>query len=139
MRDRARLIMHGGIVLLIGLLCGLPTTVEQINGNERHWHTAHEALIMMGVWILASSSVLTGLALTAREHIALRWALTGMGYAFAFALVVGGIFNVDVFDPGRTPFQFIAFLAATLGIFGAVMSAGLTIKGALAAAREARE
>jgi thiosulfate reductase cytochrome b subunit len=42
--DRARLIFHGAIVLLAGLLCGYPTVVESLGGEEsvRLWHTAHE-------------------------------------------------------------------------------------------------
>jgi hypothetical protein len=44
--DRARLIVHGSIVLFVGLLCGYPTVVEA-DESGRLWHTAHEALIMM--------------------------------------------------------------------------------------------
>jgi len=136
--DRARIILHGGIVITVGLLCGLPTTVEQISGNERHWHTAHEALIMMGIWMLVASSYMDALALERRERTAFLWSLMGMGYAFAIALVLGGIANVDAFDPGHTPLHFAVFLAALAGIFGAVMTAAITIKGALAAIRAAR-
>jgi hypothetical protein len=66
--DRARLIFHGAIVLLAGLLCGYPTVVESLGGEEsvRLWHTAHEALIMMGIWILAMSSVRPALVLGRR-------------------------------------------------------------------------
>jgi len=137
--DRARLVLHGAIVIVIGMLCGLPTVVEQVNGAERHWHTAHEALIMMGIWLLATSSVLDVLTLERQERSALIWSIVGMAYAFAVALVAGGAVNADAFEPGGTPLHWFVFACATLGILGAFMAAGVTIKGALAALRAARD
>lgn len=129
--DRLRLVFHGAIVLLVGLLCGLPTVVESMNGESvRYWHTAHEALIMMGIWMLAESSVLPVLALERREAAALFWSLIAMGYGFITALVIGGAIGVSPFSPGHTPTAFIAFLAAVAGIGGAIVAASLTIMGA---------
>ena len=137
--DRPRLILHGAIVLLVGLLCGLPTVVEAIDESARVWHTAHEALIMTGIWILAASSLLPALLLPRREATALVWLLIVMGYGFVVALVLGGAIGVSPFEPGHTPAAFVAFVAALVGIFGAVLSAALTIRGAAAALKAARE
>lgn len=128
--DRARLVFHGAIVLLVGLLSGLPTTVESINESSRVWHTAHEALIMMGVWILAESSVLPSLVLGPREGSALVWSLLAMGYGFMAALVIGGINGTSAFEPGGTPVTLAAFVAAVIGILGAFMATALTLMGA---------
>lgn len=136
--DRPRLIFHGAVVLLVGLLCGLPTVVETGNGPARFWHTAHEALIMMGAWMLAASSVLPALVLGRRETRAFVWALLTMGYGFAVALVLGGIFEVEAFEPGSTAASFVAFSAAVVGILGAVVSAILTLMGARAALKAGR-
>lgn len=133
--DRLRLILHGAVVLLIGLLCGLPTAVESINETARFWHTAHEALIMIGTLMLAESSVLPVLVLGAREARALQWSLLVMGYGFTTALVLGGVLGATPFEPGATPATFAAFLVAAVGIFGAVMTAILTLWGARAALR----
>jgi hypothetical protein len=130
-----RLALHGALVIGVGLLCGLPTVLEEVNGAERHWHTAHEALIMMGIWIIATASIVDVLVLDARERSALLVSIVGMGYAFAAALVVGGVINANAFEPGSTPLQFAVFLIATAGILGAAMATGITIKGALAALR----
>ena len=128
---RTRLVLHGAVVLLVGLLCGLPTTSESIGGDtERVWRTAHEALIMMGIWMLAMSSVVPVLVLAQRETTALFRSLLGMGYGFVIALLLGGIVGVSPFSPGHTPAEFTAFLAAVIGILGAVLSAALTIMGA---------
>jgi hypothetical protein len=88
--DRARLVFHGAIVLLVGLLCGLPTVIEAMHESERFWHTAHEALIMMGVWMLAASSMLPALVLQRREAAGLVWSFLAMGYSFATALTAMG-------------------------------------------------
>jgi hypothetical protein len=130
--DRVRLIFHGAIVLLTGLLSGLPTVVESLNESSRVWHTAHEALILMGVWMLAASSVAPVLTLPGRERAAWVGAHLLMGYGFAVALVLGGIVGVSPFSPGDTPASVVAFIAATLGIFGAVVAVVFTIRGARA-------
>lgn len=132
-RDRLRLIYHGAIVLLVGLLCGLPTAIEASTESVRFWHTAHEALIMMGIWMLAASSVRPALVLDRREASALVWSFLAMGYGFMTALVMGGVIGTSPFAPGGTPATFIAFLCAVLGILGAVVATAVTLIGVRAA------
>lgn len=133
---RLRLVLHGAIVLLVGLLSGLPTVVETFGGEtERYWHTAHEALIMMGVWMLAMASVLPALVLERRQTAAQFWALLLMGYGFVVALGLGGAIGVSPFAPGHTLGASVAFVFAVIGILGAVTSAALTVMGARAALR----
>ncbi len=136
--ERLRLVFHGAIVLLIGLLCGVPTVVESTNGAARHWHTAHEALIMVGVWLLAESSVIPLLRLEAQEMTALVWSLLVLAYGFTTALILAAIVNAEAFAPGDTPASIAAFVAAVIGIFGAVGAAGITIMGAHAALTTSR-
>ncbi len=137
--SRPRLVFHGAVVLLVGLLAGLPTVIESINESARFWHTAHEALIMMGVWMLAASSVLPALALEPGEMSALVWSLLAMGYGFAVGLVTGGVVGASAFAPGGTPATLTAFLGATVGILGAVVATVLTLKGARAALKGAHD
>src|SRR3989442_11231220 len=89
-RDRLKLIFHGAIVLLVGLLCGLPTAVEASTESVRFWHTAHEALIMMGIWMLAASSARPLLVLYGRDASAPVWLVLALGYALPTALRLGG-------------------------------------------------
>jgi hypothetical protein len=132
-RDRLRLIFHGALVLIVGLLCGLPTTVEAIDGTARFWHTAHEALIMVGVWLLAASSLRPVLVLDERESRVFLWSLVMMCYGLMVALVLGGIVGASPFEPGGTPGTVAAFVAALLGILGAFVAAVVTLIGARAA------
>lgn len=137
--DRPRLIFHGAIVLFAGLLCGYPTVVESANESARLWHTAHEGLIMMGVWILAVSSVLPALVLPRREGRGLVWSMLVMGYGFMLALVIGGITGVTSFSPGQTVASYVAFTGSAFGILGALLATLLTITGARAAIRGMQE
>lgn len=136
--DRPRLIFHGAVVLFVGLLCGYPTVVESGAEGSRLWHTAHEALIVMGVWILTISSVLPALVLQKREAAGLVWAMLVMGYGFMVALVIGGLTGVTSFSPGQTATSYIAFTGSALGILGALLATLLTMTGARAAIRNVR-
>ncbi|HEY6808697.1 MAG TPA: hypothetical protein VI160_07905 [Gemmatimonadales bacterium] len=135
-RHQIRLVLHGAVVLLAGLLSGIPTVVEALNESSRVWHTAHEALIMMGIWMLAASSLAPILVLPDRERTAWFAAHLLMGYGFTCALILGGIIGVSPFSPGDTPASVIAFTTATAGIFGAVAAAVFTIRGARGAAAQ---
>src|SRR5258706_11501192 len=86
--DRIRVIFHGAVVMLVGLLCGLPTVNEE--EPARLWHTAHESLILIGILLLAMSSVLQFLVLPKREATALVWALLATGYGLMVGLVIQG-------------------------------------------------
>lgn len=132
-KDRLALIFHGAVVILIGLLSGVPTTVEAIGETGRYWHTAHEALIMIGTWMLAASSVRSALVLDRREAAAFVWSFLGVGYGFIAALVMGGIFGFSPFEPGGTPIRFAAFMCALLGILGAFVATAVTLMGVRAA------
>jgi len=133
--DRARLIFHGAIVMLVGLLCGLPAVTEVGEGALRQWHTAHEALIMIGVWLLAMSSVLPALVLERREASGLIWSLLAMGYGLMTALLVAALAGVRAFEPGSSPASIIAFAASSIGILGSVVATALTLMGARAGHR----
>jgi hypothetical protein len=134
--DRARLVLHGAIVLFVGLMCGLPTVMEEGPDASRHWHTAHEALIMMGIWILTTASLLSVLVLDGREARALKWCMLALGYGFMLALIIQGVTGYPAFEPGTSPVRIVEFTASTIGIFGAVMGTLITMRGAKAAMDE---
>lgn len=133
--DRMRIVFHGAVVLLIGLLCGLPAVNESANEAGRLWHTAHEGLIMIGVLMLTLSSVLPALVLERRESVGLVWSLLAMGYGLMTGLVLQGITGTRAFGPTTSPVLMIAFIGNATGMLGSVLSAALTIMGARAARR----
>src|SRR5207248_1591905 len=56
-----QLVLHGGIVLLIGLLCGAPlgSAVVRGKGEEavRAWRVAHTSLVTGGILLLAVAAI----------------------------------------------------------------------------------
>lgn len=86
--------------------------------------------MMMGIWMLAASSVFPVLVLQRNEASLLFWSLVIMGYGFVAALTIGGAVGVSPFSPGQTPVSMTAFLAAIIGILGSVLSTALTLMGA---------
>ena len=56
----------------------------------RDQHTAHEALIVVGIWIVATPAALSSPFLGARETAAFRCSVVGMVHALVAALVRRG-------------------------------------------------
>jgi hypothetical protein len=135
--DRMRVIFHGAVVLLVGLLCGFPAVMEAITESSRLWHTAHEGLIMVGILLLALASALPSLVLDRREATGLVWALLATGYGLMIGLVIQGFTGTRAFGPTTSPVLMIACLGNAIGMMGSVLAASLTIMGARAAQRAA--
>ena len=133
--DRVRVVFHGAVVMLVGLLCGLPTVNEE--EPARLWHTAHESLILIGILLFAMSSVLPLLTLPKRESTALIWSLLATGYGLMVGLVLQGITGQHAFGPSSNPVLMFAFVANATGMLGSVLTASLTIMGARVGSRAA--
>jgi hypothetical protein len=133
--DRVRVVFHGAVVMLVGLLCGLPTVTEE--EPARLWHTAHESLVMIGILLFAVSSVLPLLTLPTRESAALRWSLLATGYGLMVGLVLQAITGQHAFGPSSNPVLMFAFVANATGMLGSVLTASRTIMGARVARRAA--
>jgi hypothetical protein len=135
-QDRVRVVFHGAVVLLVGLLCGIPTVPEE--EPMRLWHTAHESLILIGILLFAMSSVLPLLVLGAQESRALVWSLLATGYGLMTGLVIQGITGLHAFGPSRSPVLMVAFVGSAIGMLGSVLVASLTLMGAKAACSHAQ-
>jgi hypothetical protein len=135
--DRARVIFHGAIVLLVGFLCGLPTLVDALSGGLLHaWRTAHLFLIATGIWLLAMAAVLPSLVLGRRETSALVCALVATSYGFMISLLVQALTGVRGVAPEGPSANLVAFAGNIVGVLGAVLGALLTLMGAHAAIKK---
>ena len=86
------LIFHAAIVLIIGLLCGMPYG-RAINRKAPEsivhaWRVAHLALPLGATLMLAIAAVLTPLAVTATVKWVIAVALIVSSYAFCFSLLL---------------------------------------------------
>ena len=136
--EQRRLVLHGAIILLVGLLCGLPSVVEEASGSGRAWQAAHAALLMLGVWLIATAAVLPLLELARREREALLLTLTGGAYSFMTAVVIQAATGVRAVSPDVGGISLVAFAANLLAVLGTILAASLTVMGAWNALRTSR-
>ena len=87
------LFLTGSIVLLSGLLSGVPMglAIIQRRGAEkvRAWRVAHSTLITDGLMMIIVGLVVPALPLGERSSGILVWALVTSGYSFVPALTIG--------------------------------------------------
>ena len=127
---RSRLILHGGIILLIALACGLPSVVEVSDGVTRMWQAAHSALLLMAVWMFAQAAILPLLVLKEVEASVLTWSLTAAGYGLSFAAIVQAMTGVRALGPSTSVVSMSVFCANLIVVLGSFLSASLTVMGA---------
>lgn len=84
------LLFHGSIVLLVGLLCGMPYGIAITRKQEdeviRAWKLAHGALSLGGTTMIAMAAILSALQVSEAIQWLLAVTLTVSGYGFCFAL-----------------------------------------------------
>jgi len=92
-----QIILHGGIILLVGLLCGAPLGSAVVRGKSeetvRAWRVAHSSLVMGGILLLVLAGVLVHLQLSASALALLVWAFIASSYAFAVVLPLGAYYG----------------------------------------------
>ena len=86
------LLFHGSVVLLTGLLCGMPygVAITQKKSDEviRAWKLAHGALSLGATSMIAIATVLTPLQASSKIQWWLSVAFILSGYGFCFALTL---------------------------------------------------
>lgn len=136
--ERARFAFHGGIVLFIGLLCGLAAVTEPEGQPMPSWQAAHGGLLLNGVWLLATAGMGSVLALERSHAEALRWSLLGMAYGFMLTVLVQAATGVRGVGPGGPAANWVAFVGNLVVVLCAFFAAGLTVAGAHGWMRQAR-
>jgi hypothetical protein len=123
-------VLHGGITLMVGLLCGLPSVVELSVRTVPMWQAAHGALLLLGVWLIATAAVWPVLQLPDRERTGLQWSLVCAAYSFMVAVIVQAITGVRAVSPDVSGLSLVAFAANLVAVLTSFLSAALTIVGA---------
>lgn len=138
-RERSLLTLHGATILLLGLLAGLPAVSEELaQVQPTVWRAGHGALLLAGVWLLASAALLPTLNLPGRQRTVLTWALLTAGYAFATAVLIQAVTGVRTLSPHGTLSSWVAYLANLLTVVAGILAALLTALGAKSALRTAQ-
>ena len=135
---RERLILHGAIVLFVGLLMGFPAVAGVGESGFDGWRDAHHGLLLTGLWILVMATVLPALVLERRETVGLVVSLLSTGYGFMVAMILEAFTGARAVEPAGSLPALIAFAGNTVGITGALLATLLTISGAGAAMSKKR-
>ncbi len=134
-----QLLLHGSIVLLVGLLSGAgfaeAITGAQGEHAERAWRVAHTGLSLGGALFIAIAMALPTLVLSERVVSLLTWSLVASGYGFAVALPFGAAIGMRGLEPVGPASNLVVFIGNTIGSFGSLVGVLLFAWGALRSLR----
>ena len=132
-RLRMRMVFHGAVVVLFGMLAGFPyafVVTGDLPGSERAWRMAHLEGVLNGLVLLAVAGVAERLVLPPRGAAVLAWALILTGYCNVVAAVLGATFNVRGLVPGGSVVNTVVYTLFIIAIAGIFVGMALVALGA---------
>ncbi len=140
--DGQRLLFHGAVVLLIGLVAGLPLAAAITDGwgdeSIHAWRVAHTGLVGGGVVLIAIAGALRNVRLGASAGAWLVRSLIGSVYAGVFALGLGPILGVRGLEPVPPLGNILVFAANAVLALGSLIATVLLVGGAWAGRSDVR-
>ena len=139
--EARRLVFHSVVVLLVGILCGVPLAaaiwLECPVDSVQLWRQAHRGLVLGGVLGLAVAGILSTLSMSrAKTWAPLVFILSN--YAFCFSLVFGAIFGQRGVLPSLPVTNVIALLGNSIATFGGLLAAFLLLSASRASLASAK-
>jgi len=151
-RLQSRMIAHGALVFLVGLLAGFPFAFFEIGkitlwpipgsidvslpGDVRGWRMAHLEGILNGLTLIAVAAVLPRLRLTRRQQRVVAWALVITAWANTIASVIGPVFGGRGLEFGGGAANSLMFLLFVAAVAAVIVAMWLVFRGAVDAERE---
>lgn len=132
-----RILFNGALVLFVGLMCGFLAIVET-PGAAMSWRAVHSALLMAGIWLLATGSAVSHLVLDSRSMQALGWSLIAAAHGFMLTLIVQASTGVRGLEPGGSLAMLAAFAGNIVAVLAGLLAALLTLQGTYAALKSHR-
>ena len=135
MKNEVRLFMvrHGAIVAFLGSLAGLAYTfviTGEIPGSMKAWHLAHLQGVMIGIMIIAVSSLVALVNLDDRNLWILAYCFVVTGYCYSIGPVVGAVLGVRGIEPALPVGNILFFASNTVASLSVLVGLGFTIYGA---------
>jgi hypothetical protein len=127
------LLAHGAIVVVLGVLAGIPfwfaIISKRTDAQIRAWRVAHGTLVMDGLLLLVAGLLVPHLPPTSWFLTALRWSLVASAYSFAVALIGGALIGERGLTPEISALGRVMFVAHVVGATGAVIGTVLLVLG----------
>jgi hypothetical protein len=130
---RARLVWHGAIVSLLGLLAGFPyalVVTGSLTGSERAWRMAHLEGVLNGLLMLAVAGVAGALTLRPRMQSALFWSLVVTGYGNVIASTIAATFAVRGLTPSAPASNLLVYALFMIAVLTVFVAIGIVMVGA---------
>jgi len=138
-RLQITLLAHGTVMLLIGLLAGVPLMIA-INLEwglfaTHIWAVTHTSVTIVGASFIAISGAFDHLVHGELESKILVGSLLLCAWTFTPGLVIAGIFGVQGLEPHGPFANWVVFILFVIGAFAMVFGAGVMVLGAQRALR----
>ncbi len=133
---RDKMVLHGVMVIVIGLLAGFFWTFVlwgMMDGSERQWRMAHLEGILNGLLVLALAAFSERFRLSPRWHARLAWLLILTAYGNVLASILGawwGVRGLNPFSPLTNTVVFLLFAVALVTVLVALVVALIGIRRA---------
>jgi hypothetical protein len=130
-----RLVFHGAIVVLLGLLLGFPfgfVILGTLPGSERAWRMAHLEGLLNGLLVIGVAAVAPSLRLGGRQGALLFWSLIVTAYGNTVAAALGATFGVRGLAPGGPVINTVVYVLFMVAVATVAIALGLVAAGARA-------
>jgi len=135
---RTSLVFHGIVVIVLGLLAGIPYALViggDLSGEVRAWRMAHLEGVLNGMLMIVISAAGDSLSLSAgRSRLLLRCFLVA-GYGNIAASVIGASFGVRGLTPAGPASNFVTYAIFMAAVVAVLLGLGVAAQGALRARR----
>ena len=133
MRWRAHMVLHGALVVVIGLLAGLPyafVLTGAMAGEERAWKMAHLEGVLNGLMLVAVGAAGDAIALSKRQSRWLEWSLIVAAYGNVLGATLGAISGERGLAPEGPLANFAVYALFMVAVVAVLAGLGLAAVGA---------
>ena len=127
------LLVHGSIVVLLGLLAGFPfwfAIIRDRGANRiQAWRVAHTTVLVDGLLLLVVGLISHQAGFGGAVMAGAAWALVASAYGFVFALIGGAWAGERGLNPIPLGVNSLFFVGHAVGATGAIVGMGLVLYG----------
>lgn len=128
--EQRRLVFHGAIVLLVGLLCGIPQASAITGGADpariHAWGVAHNAIVLAGIMQIAIAGALS-VVKNVRTVRMIVWPLIAAGYGSIVGLGLAAASGYRGLTPEGPALNMVAFAGNMVVAIGSLAALPLLI------------
>ncbi len=135
MKNEVRLFLmrHGAVVAFLGSLTGLAymlVITGELSGSLKAWHLAHLQGVLIGILILAVSSLVNLLSLDGRKLWILAYCYVVTGYCYSIGPVFGALVGERGIQPLPPVGNLVFYASNSIASLSILVGLGLTVYGA---------